>query len=170
MNVPNIGPGLGSTSVLTRPQTGGVVALPLRGSPVSDAPAPEAALAADASATFVRIGWFDANGDGHIDERSVNAGGDATILLPHTVKPPTLSRSVTRQLGVGRPVSTTKPAEDTAPVPTPPTAAADKAAAPAPPEPPVPAPVSDAQTRQAIESYQRYGQPSDTGSTDRAVA
>jgi len=163
MNVPNIGPGFVSTAVLARPQTGGVVALPLRGSSVSDASPPRAASASDGNVTFVRIGWFDANGDGHIDTRSVNAGGDATILLPHTVKAPALSRSVTRSTGtVSKVDEVAKDAKSTT------SAVAAPKAAPA--TPPAPAPVSDVQTRQAIESYQRYGQPTDTAPTDRAVA
>src|SRR3954452_6720123 len=163
MNVPNIGQGQGSTAVLTRPQAGGVVTLPLREGSGSVASGKETrSHVSDSNAGFNRIGWFDVNGDGHIDERSSLAGGDATILLPHAVKPTIYSRSVARSFSAA-------PKEE-APRP----AAADTdgkvPVADAHASAPVPAPVTDAQTRQAIDAYQRYGQPSESAPTERAVA
>src|SRR6185436_21019092 len=93
MNVPNIGQGTGSTSVLSRPQRGDVV-VSLREGSGSGAHENRVHGTKDSNASFTRIGWFDVNGDGSIDGRSALAGGDGTLLLPHGVKVANYSRPV----------------------------------------------------------------------------
>jgi len=141
MNVPTIGRGPGSVATLPDPQTESAV------EPAARAPSRDAG--------FTRIAWFDVNGDGHIDSRSPLDGGDGTLIVPHdAVDLPTYSRTVRRpELRVA---AASQPTGATA------HAAHDDS-------PSVP-PVSDAQTRQAIDAYQRYGQPADATPTKRAVA
>src|SRR5262249_47258730 len=129
MNVTTIGRGLGSVATLPSPQTG---------------PAVESVARAQVQdAGFVRIAWFDLNGDGHIDNRSPLSGGDGTLIVPkHSVDLPTYSREARRpevRLGLAN--------EPVAEPTTPKTEAPVQSA---------PAPVSDAQTRQAIDAYTRY--------------
>ena len=154
--------------MLTRPLTGGPDGLPVRGSPGSDAPANEASHASDAGAGFVRIGWFDVNGDGHIDQRSAIAGGDATLLLPHTVKVLTYSRTVHHLRNAPSKGADEVASKDNTANEGKGTVASTTSAASAPA--PVAAPAGDVQTRQAIDAYQRYGQPSGPAPSDRAVA
>ncbi len=50
---------------------------------------------ASESISFTRVAWFDANGDGVIDNRSATNGGDGTLLLPaHAIDLPRFSRNV----------------------------------------------------------------------------
>jgi hypothetical protein len=106
----------------------------------------------DLEAAFARLAWFDVNGDGHIDNRSPVAGGDGTLLVPkHTVRLQLYTREVQkREMKMSPPTTDAEPAT--------PDGTQDVA-------------TSDAQTRQAIDAYQRYGQPtSDNAPTERAVA
>lgn len=150
MNVPNIGQGVSSTAVLSRPQRNDVV-VALRdgsGSGAREDQVRERPASMDSNATFTRIGWFDVNGDGSIDGRSPMAGGDGTLLLPHVVKVATHSRPVRTAASNDAPVHAEQldgKAE------TQPGSEADGAAQPAP--------KAEAQTRQAIAAYERYGQP-----------
>jgi hypothetical protein len=143
MNVTTIGRGLGGSPPSTQTESAVQTVAP---------------VASQSDAGFVRIAWFDLNGDGHIDNRNPLNGGDGTLIVPkHAVDVPTYSRSVRRaesRLGVAKSTDHTASKAEAEPV------RSD------------PAPVSDAQTRQAIDAYQRYGQPSetDTASTERAVA
>jgi hypothetical protein len=122
----------------------------------------------DLDAAFARLAWFDVNGDGHIDNRSPIAGGDGTLLVPkHTVKLQAYSREVHRQqmrsgTGVAHEQTTVEAkassgADTTAPRGEPTVAVSSSSS-------------SDVQTRQAIDAYQRYGQPTDNAPTERAVA
>jgi hypothetical protein len=78
------------------------------------------------------------------------AGGDGTLLLPHVVKVPTYTRQVLRSAGseVAEPAPDAKTTTEEAPA----------------------HPATEAQTRQAISAYERYGQPTNTAPSDRAVA
>jgi hypothetical protein len=91
---------------------------------------------------LAHVAWFDANGDGRIDSRSPLDGGDGTLLLPaHEVDLPTYSRTVARpNAPVHHGSVSPGEAKDTS---------TKETAAPA----------NDVQTRQAIDAYQRYGQP-----------
>jgi hypothetical protein len=119
-------------------------------------------------AAFARLAWFDVNGDGHIDNRSPIAGGDGTLLVPkHAVKLQAYSREVHRQqmrpvAGVAHERTTVEakasPGADTTTPGGEPTVAVSSPSS------------SDVQTRQAIDAYQRYGQPTDNAPTERAVA
>ena len=131
MNVPNIGQGIESVTTLPA-QASGSAAAESRPSAVRTPARPE-------SFSFTRLAWFDINGDGHIDPRAAGAGGDATLLVgSREVDLPTYSRSV-HTVGDIRAFKA-KEAKETgrsdAPTPTPTTA----------------------QTRQAIDAYQKYGQ------------
>jgi hypothetical protein len=91
---------------------------------------------------LTHVAWFDANGDGRIDSRSPLDGGDGTLLLPaHEVDLPTYSRSVAR---------TNTPAPNGSKTHGDTTGTDTKGST---------APANDVQTRQAIDAYQRYGQP-----------
>jgi hypothetical protein len=148
MNVPNIGQG-----------SGGVVTLP-RVNPGS-APNDVQVVKVKDEVDLTSVGWFDANGDGHIDSRSSTDGGDGTLLLPaHAVYLPTYSRTVARPVAVkAAPVADAK-------------AAAQPAVEAQPAEPPKQdvAPPTDAQTQQAVAAYVRYGQAPVSAPTDQAVA
>lgn len=152
MNVPNIGQGVSSTAVLSRPPRNDVV-VSLRegsGSGAREHQVREHPVAVDSNASFTRIGWFDVNGDGSIDGRSPMAGGDGTLLLPHVVKVATHSRPARATASNDAPVHADDldGKADAAPVSeTEPQAVAQ------------PAPKAEAQTRQAIAAYERYGQP-----------
>ena len=153
MNVTTIGQGPGSVATLPGPQTDGETSLPsLRGSPPTTTGVPTPKRGSDLESAFARVAWFDVNGDGHIDNRSPIAGGDGTLLVPkHTVRLQLYSREVQRQEQLKLP-SQSVPDEST------PEAEPEVAA-------------SDVQTRQAIDAYQRYGQPTQAEApTERAVA
>ena len=100
--------------------------------------------------TVVRLAWFDLNGDGIIDSRSSITGGDGTLIVPTHTSHAQLTHNVTRRAleqvvaKVDNPKSSGPALE--------------------------PAPASDVQTRQAINAYQRYGQPTDNAPGARAVA
>jgi hypothetical protein len=128
MNVPNITQGIGGVSTLPA-QTSGSAAADSR-TPVVRNPEPPNSF------SFTRLAWFDANGDGHIDPRSAGAGGDATLLVgSHEARLPMYSRTV-HQGAATREKDGASPKSKSAPEPEPTTA----------------------QTRQAIDAYQRYGQ------------
>ena len=102
------------------------------------APVARADASSAANVSLTRLAWFDTNSDGDIDPRPAGDGGDATLLVPsHAVDLPTYSRHVQTTGDIRafklRPI-------------------ADKSGA---------APNS-AQTRQAIDAYQRYGQSAPT--------
>jgi hypothetical protein len=150
MNVPNIGQGTVSTPVLTRPQRGDVVVALREGSDSGAHDHPVRSSNRESNASFTRIGWFDVNGDGSIDSRSALAGGDGTLLLPQVVKVANYSRPVRSAPSSDAPVRADrldgKPDPETA-------SEAEGTDAPAP------AAQANVQTRQAIASYERYGQP-----------
>jgi hypothetical protein len=149
MNVPNIGQGSGSVVTLPRPQPDTEVQPGTTRENPGSAPNAVHEVTVKDDDDFAHVGWFDANGDGHIDSRSSTYGGDGTLLLPaHAVYLPTYSRSVARPV-----------AAKAAPV------AVDAKAA----EPPKQAapPANDAQTRQAVAAYARYGQTPSSASTDQ---
>jgi hypothetical protein len=163
MSVSTIGQGPGSVATLPGPQTGGAVAL------LSRASAPAAVDVApvsgpDLDTAFARVAWFDVNGDGHIDNRSPIAGGDGTLIVPkHAAKVQTYSREVRRQeMRFG--VANQAKVEDSS------AGARTKAPSGEPTEAVSRSGSSDVQTRQAIDAYQRYGQPKDNAPTERAVA
>ncbi|HET9728522.1 MAG TPA: hypothetical protein VFR41_03825 [Acidimicrobiia bacterium] len=147
MNVTSIGQGGGSVVTLPRLQPDTEVQpQSLRAGPQqapNTEPQPESTPVVE---PFVRVGWFDLNGDGRIDGRSSLSGGDGVLLLPaHAVDAPRYARIVGR---------------------------AAARAADSHEEPVSDPPKSDAQsvqTRQAIDAYQRYGQTPDA-TTDQAVA
>jgi hypothetical protein len=152
MNVPNIGQGVNSIAVLSRPPRNDVV-VALRegsGSGAREHQVRERPVATDSNASFTRIGWFDVNGDGSIDGRSPMAGGDGTLLLPHVVKVATHSRPARATASNDAPVCADQ--LDGKAEAEPGSEAETDGAAP-------PAPKADAQTRQAIAAYERYGQP-----------
>jgi len=131
MNVPNITQPIGGVTTLPA-QTGGTAAAESR-TPIVRNPEPESSF------SFTRLAWFDTNGDGHIDPRAAGAGGDATLLVgSHEVDLPTYSRTIpsVADLRASR-------ARD---------AGAPRSKAASTPDP------TTAQTRQAIDAYQRYGQ------------
>jgi hypothetical protein len=141
MNVSSIGQGPGSVVALLGPQT-------------------ERAAAAVASsrgskpdATVVRLAWFDLNGDGVIDSRSSLVGGDGTLIVPTHVSHPLFTHTV-RRAGDRVLASREEP-----PTPEQPHAQTHE-----------PVSASSVQTRQAIDAYQRYGQPTDDAPKARAVA
>jgi hypothetical protein len=160
MNVPNIGQSLGGVAVLSRSRVADDVVVALRGPGSVTSKETEHKRTVSSDEAFARIGWFDANGDGQIDARSAFVGGDATLLLPrHAVSLPTYSRQAPRANVVDEgeePVVVER--DDHRPAP-----AADTAGVASPP-------ASGVQTRAAIESYQRYGQPTSPVPSDRAVA
>jgi hypothetical protein len=83
--------------------------------------------------SLTRLAWFDANGDGDIDPRPAGAGGDATLLVPsHAVDLPVFARPATGVSYHG---------------PRPESSNVKSGAAP-----------NQAQTRQALDAYSRYGQ------------
>ncbi len=169
MSVTTIGQGPGSVATLPGPQTGGgSPLLSLRGSPPTAAEVQPTQPGPDLSAAYARVAWFDVNGDGHIDNRSPIAGGDGTLLVPkHAAKVQTYSREVRRQemrFGAGITHDQVKvEAKASADVHT-------ATSSGEPTEAASPSGSSDVQTRQAIDAYQRYGQPSDNAQTERAVA
>jgi hypothetical protein len=129
MNVLNISQGIGGVATLPA-QTSGTAAGQSRAVDVRPATPTE-------SFSFTRLAWFDINGDGHIDPRAAGAGGDATLLVgSREVDLPTYSRTV-HTVGDLRAFKGKGPA---------------KADASTPPTP------TSAQTKQAIDAYQRYGQ------------
>jgi hypothetical protein len=169
MSVTTIGQGPGSVATLPGPQTGGgSPLLSLRGSPPTAAEVQPTQLGSDQEAAFARVAWFDVNGDGHIDNRSPNAGGDGTLLVPkHAAKVQTYSREVRRQemrFGTGTHEQVRVEAKASTDVHTT-TSGGEPTAAVSPHSG-----SSDVQTRQAIDAYQRYGQPQDIAPTERAVA
>ena len=128
MNVPNIGQGPGGVTAPPWAQTGGDPAVASRADASNDA-APEPEV------TFTRLAWFDVNGDGDIDPRSATAGGDATLLVPaHAVDLPTYARKVHTVGDLRAFRLKDQPSGTSAAVP------------------------NSAQTRQALDAYQRYGQ------------
>ena len=130
MNVPNIGQGPGSVTALPRAESGGETALVTRASTGSDVGGAQQPAKATPAVSFTRLAWFDTNGDGRIDPRSAAAGGDATLLVPsHAVALSRYSRSVSGLAAL----KAREAGNDVAP--------------------------TTAQTRQAIDAYQRYGQP-----------
>jgi hypothetical protein len=145
MNVPNIRQDPGSVTALPRAVADGATDAGLRAE--SALRGRSSAHSAPSTVSFTRLAWFDVNGDGHIDPRSMAAGGDATLLVPaDAVDLPTYSRTIT-------PVAGTHSAK---------AAPEDRAAAPGNP----------AQTNRAVDSYQRYGQtpaPSDPVATAAAA-
>lgn len=150
MNVPNIGQGSVSTQVLTRPQRDDVVVALREGSGSGAHDHRVRNSNRESNASFTRIGWFDVNGDGSIDGRSALAGGDGTLLLPHVVKVATHSRPARATASNDAPVHADDldgkaDAEPESEITTDVGAAA--------------APKAEAQTRQAIAAYERYGQP-----------
>lgn len=149
MNVPNIGQGSGSVETLSRPQPDIEVQPETTRENPGSAPNPvvQAAKVKD-DVDFARIGWFDANGDGRIDSRSSTYGGDGTLLLPaHSVIVPTYARVVARPTASGS-ITAAQPPADVGKAPAPPT--------------------NDAQTRQAVAAYARYGQTPSSASTNQA--
>jgi hypothetical protein len=138
-------------ATLPGPQTGGEPLPSSRGQRPVTAGAPTS-RGSEREAAFARLAWFDVNGDGHIDNRSPISGGDGTLLVPkHAVRLQLYTREVQK-----RELKLSPPAPD---------------AKPATPDGPDEVATSDVQTRQAIDAYQRYGQPtSDNAQTDRAVA
>ena len=151
MLLTSIGQGPGNVATLPGPPTGD--ALPsLRGDP-PPATGGSSSRGSDLEAAFARVAWFDVNGDGHIDNRSPLSGGDGTLLVPkHAVRLQLYSREVRQEMKL----PAAHDAHDTAAEPASP-AHTDVAA-------------SGVATRQAIDAYQRYGQPTDHVQTDRAVA
>ena len=103
---------------------------------------------------FTWVGWFDLHDTGHIVNRSPASGGDGVMIVPSVVHVPTYTRTVHRAQ------ATESHAHDAAPA-----TANDAGESKAPPP-------TEAQTRQAIDAYQRYGQDtaSPTAQPDRAVA
>ncbi len=136
MNVPNIGQGIGGVTTLPA-QASGTAAADSRPRGVH-APAPVQSF------SFTRLAWFDINGDGHIDPRSASAGGDATLLVgSREADLPTYSRTV-HTVGDIRAFK----ARDLK--------ATNSSSASNP---------TTAQTRQAIDAYQKYGQARATSAT-----
>jgi hypothetical protein len=142
MNVSSIGQGPGSVVALLGPQT------------ERAASAAESSRGSQPDATVVRLAWFDLNGDGVIDSRSSVTGGDGTLIVPTHVSHPLLTHTVSRR---GDHVVGSK--EEPPPQPDRPHAEVHEPQAPA-----------TVQTRQAIDAYQRYGQPTDDAPKARAVA
>jgi hypothetical protein len=108
----------------------------------------------DADVNFTWVGWFDLHDTGHIVNRSPASGGDGVMIVPSVVHVPTYTRTVQRAQAT----------ESHAPAARPDTAK-DAGETKAPPP-------TEAQTRQAIDAYQRYGQDTapDTSQPERAVA
>jgi len=112
----------------------GVVTIPDAQTGGGTAPVARAVAGSATDVSFTRLAWFDTNGDGNIDPRPAADGGDATLLVPsHAVALPTYSRHV-QTVGDIRAFKL-RPLSD------------KSASAP-----------NTAQTRQAIDAYQRYGQ------------
>jgi hypothetical protein len=131
MNVPNITQPIGGVTTLPA-QTSGTAAADSR-TPIVRNPEPESSF------SFTRLAWFDTNGDGHIDPRAAAAGGDATLLVgSHEVDLPTYSRTI-HTVGDVRAFRAKE-------------AGAPRSKAASTPDP------TTAQTRQAIDAYQRYGE------------
>jgi hypothetical protein len=129
MNVPNISLGIGGVATLPA-QTSGTAAAESRAAEVRPATPSE-------SFSFTRLAWFDINGDGHIDPRAAGAGGDATLLVgSREVDLPTYSRTIHTVGDLRGFKGKAAVKADAGPVPTP----------------------TSAQTKQAIDAYQRYGQ------------
>jgi hypothetical protein len=99
----------------------------------------------------VRLAWFDLNGDGHIDSRSSISGGDGTLIVNAHASQPLFTHNVKRSAQQQPAVKTESPTPSSEPAPQ-------------------PVPAGDVQTRQAINAYQRYGQPTDNATPARAVA
>jgi hypothetical protein len=136
MNVPNISQGIGGVATLPA-QTSGSAAVQSRSADVRP-------RAQEESFSFTRLAWFDINGDGHIDPRAAGAGGDATLLVgSREADLPTYSRTV-HTVGDIRAFKIRD------------LKASDPSSAPVP---------TAAQTRQAIDAYQRYGQASSSAGT-----
>ena len=138
MNVPNIGQGLGSVTTFPPALAGSESAAP--GADAVDAGGASAA-AGSPNVSPTRLAWFDVNGDGRIDPRSADAGGDATLLVPtRAIALSTYGRQVSPPAGTH----------------------ADPTKAPKAPSNDVPkldpAPSNAAQTNRAVDAYQRYGQ------------
>jgi hypothetical protein len=135
MNVPNIGQGLGSVTTFPPTLAGSESAAPVADA-VGTGPASTAAASPNVSPT--RLAWFDVNGDGRIDPRSADAGGDATLLVPaRAIALSTYGRQVSPPAGTH----------------------ANPTKAPGNEVPTVhPAPSNAAQTNRAVDAYQRYGQ------------
>lgn len=132
MNVPNILQSPASATTLPRTNSGGGTT-PLA---AAGSPAAQRAHAARIGISLTRLAWFDVNGDGRIDPRSADSGGDATLLVPtHEVDLPTYSRAVSN----------------------PPTSRSARAHA-AGDRPLGTGPENAAQTNRAVGSYHRYGQ------------
>jgi len=116
-------------------QGAGVVTSPDTQTSGGTAAVARAAASSAPAVSFTRLAWFDTNGDGDIDPRPASDGGDATLLVPsHAVALPTYSRHVQTVGDIRafklRPIGESK-----------------TGAAP-----------NSAQTRQALDAYQRYGQ------------
>lgn len=141
MNVSSIGQGPGSVVALLGPQTDRAAA------------AVASSRGSKPDATVVRLAWFDLNGDGVIDSRSSLAGGDGTLIVPTQASHALFTHTVRR---AGEHVAAAK---EEPPTPAPPQADTHEPQAP-----------GNVQTRQAIDAYQRYGQPTDDASKARAVA
>lgn len=146
MNVPTISQGPGGVSVFTGPRAEGQVEVDQTAQPDAPRPHPDAG--------FNWVGWFDGHGTGRIVNRSPASGGDGVMIVPSVVHVPTYTRAAHHAKATessnardAMPTRTAQVVEDKAPP-------------------------SDVQTRQAIDAYQRYGQPADAGSapTERAVA
>jgi len=135
MNVPNITQGSGSAATLPRAFAGGQIMAP---NASAAAPAPVRTHTPEPGISLTRLACFDINGDGHIDPRSADEGGDATLLVPtHEVDLPTWSYTVDT-------------VDDPQPVKTKPTGNGEHTV--------VPAPANAARTNRAVGAYQRYGQ------------
>jgi hypothetical protein len=148
MTLLTIGQGPGSVATRPGPQTGGEPLPSPQGQRLVASGAPPS-RGSDLDAAFARVAWFDVNGDGHIDNRSPVAGGDGTLLVPkHAVRLQLYSREVQRDMKLAAPAIHAEPTRGT-----------EKEVA-----------ASDVQTRQAVDAYQRYGQPTGDAPTEQAVA
>jgi hypothetical protein len=127
MYVTSLGRGPGSVATLPDP----------RASRVAVAPAPPVGREADVA----RLGWFDVNDDGHIDNKSVVTGGDGTLIVSSDVHVPDYAREARHHDAGG-------------------VEGASRGAGTA----------SAAQARHAIDAYQRYGDPSERATADAAEA
>ena len=127
---------------------GSVLALPGPQTERAAQPAPSS-RGSKTDGGVVRLAWFDMNGDGHIDSRSSLSGGDGTLIVNAHASHPLFTHNVKRDAQQQPAVKTESPTSN---------------------EPaPQPAPASDVQTRQAINAYQRYGQPTDNAPTTTAA-
>ncbi len=127
-------------------QGAGVTTIPSAQTGGDSAPVARAVASSEPTVSLTRLAWFDTNGDGDIDPRPATSGGDATLLVPsHAVDLPTYSRHV-HTVGDLR-AFRLRPLDD------------KTGSAP-----------NSAQTRQAIDAYQRYGHTAPTPAATPAPA